>query len=137
MNMDNMNDISLKDILEMYPDASMKDIQSLVDTFDEWAGGSFDGCVSALTGKSGIDDPNVLCSWMCHEATGEWPAEKSGGDIELTWMFVTKNKTKKIVHAPVLVPGEADSDGEFVTKDKIEEVAHRWLMNYAQVDHSH
>lgn len=49
-------------------------VQALIDTWDEWAG-SFTACVGALEGKEGIDNPQALCAWLHHEATGEWPAE--------------------------------------------------------------
>ena len=49
-------------------------IQALIATWDEWAG-SFTRCVEQLTGKEGIDNPEALCAWLHHEATGLWPAE--------------------------------------------------------------
>lgn len=49
-------------------------IQALIDTWEEWAG-SFTRCVEQLQGKEGIDNPEALCAWMHHEATGNWPAE--------------------------------------------------------------
>ena len=113
-----------------------KDIDSLIDTWDTWAG-SYTGCVDALSGKPGITDPEALCAWLHHEAEGVWPGEKSKGDIELTGMIVCKDEMKRIVFAPVLIPGEADSDGEVLDAEKIEEVAHFWLSEYGQIDHSH
>ena len=117
-------------------DVSEKEVDFIIDAWDEWAG-SFTSCVDSLSGKPGITDPEALCAWMHHEATGEWPAEAKSEGAELTGMIVSKDKAKQIVYAPVLIPGEADADGEVVTKEKIEDVAHFWLSNFAQVDHSH
>lgn len=50
-------------------------VQTLIDTWDEWAG-SFTACVAALEGREGIDNPQALCAWLNHEATGKWPAEE-------------------------------------------------------------
>lgn len=50
-------------------------IQHLISSWGKWAG-SFANCVAALGNVPGINDPNALCAWMEHEATGKWPAEK-------------------------------------------------------------
>lgn len=56
---------------------------------------------------------------------------------ELTGPIIAKAATKQIAYAAVLVPGEPDSDGDAVTKEKIEQVAHNWLANYGNVDLQH
>ena len=71
--------------------------------------------------------------------------EEAGIDIankgldvcELTGPIVMKNASKRIAYAAVLVPGEADSDGETVTKEKIEQAAHEWMQSYRNVDLQH
>jgi len=61
---------------------------------------------------------------------------KKGG-LELSGPIVVKNEAKRIAYAPVLVPGEPDSDGEIVTKAQIEDKAHEWLVSYRNVDYNH
>lgn len=56
---------------------------------------------------------------------------------ELTGPIVGKSAAKRIAWAAVLVPGEEDSDGDVVSKEKIEEVAHSWLSQYGNVDLQH
>lgn len=71
--------------------------------------------------------------------------EEAGIDItnkglnacELTGPIVMKNAKKRIAYAAVLVPGEPDSDGEIVTKEKIEQAAHEWMQSYRNVDLQH
>jgi len=38
--------------------------------------GDYDDCVSRLSGKEGIDDPNALCAWLHHEVSGNWPGQE-------------------------------------------------------------
>jgi hypothetical protein len=56
---------------------------------------------------------------------------------ELTGPIVFKQAKKQIAYAAVLVPGEEDSDGEVLTAEKIEEVAHGWMATYRNIDLSH
>lgn len=67
------------------------------------------------------------------------PATKSGlaEECELTGPIVMKDDDKKIAYAAVLVPNEPDSDGEIVTKEKIEQSAHEWMLSYRNVDLGH
>lgn len=44
---------------------------------------------------------------------------------------------KRIAYAAVLVPGEPDSDGDVVSAEKIEAVAHQWLEEYRNIDLMH
>lgn len=64
-------------------------------------------------------------------------ASKGLGVCELTGPIVMKNASKRIAYAAVLVPGEPDSDGEIVTKEKIEQAAHEWMQSYRNVDLQH
>lgn len=56
---------------------------------------------------------------------------------ELAGMIVRKDEARRIVKGPVLVPGEPDSDGDVVTPEKIEQVAHRWMELYQNNDLMH
>ena len=64
-------------------------------------------------------------------------AEKMRRGLELSGPIAWKSDEKRIAYAPVLVPGEEDSDGEIVTKEKIEDSAHEWLESYRNVDYQH
>lgn len=64
-------------------------------------------------------------------------ANKGLAVCELTGPIVMKNASKRIAYAAVLVPGEPDSDGETVTKEKIEQAAHEWMQSYRNVDLQH
>jgi hypothetical protein len=64
-------------------------------------------------------------------------ASKGLNVCELTGPIVMKNASKHIAYAAVLVPGEPDSDGEVVTKEKIEQAAHEWMQSYRNVDLQH
>lgn len=56
---------------------------------------------------------------------------------ELTAPFVFKNDEKRIVYGPVLVPDEPDTDNDVVTAEKIEEVAHKFVEEYGNIDLMH
>lgn len=56
---------------------------------------------------------------------------------EIGGPIVMKNEAQRIAYAAVLVPGEPDSDGEVVTAEKIEQVAHEWMEAYRNVDLMH
>lgn len=79
------------------------------------------------------------------EDTGVRSSETAGADEvpgeetspALAGPFVKKNAAKQIAYAPVLIPGEKDSDGEEVTREKIEEVAHDFLLNHRYMDEQH
>ena len=56
---------------------------------------------------------------------------------ELTAPVVKRNDEKRIVYGPVLIPGEPDHDGDVVSTDKIEQVAHDFAEKYGNVDLMH
>ena len=56
---------------------------------------------------------------------------------ELTAPFVMKNDEKRIVYGPVLIPDEPDSDKDVVSAEKIEEVAHKFVEDYGNIDLQH
>ena len=51
-----------KQILAANPKVALKDVQALIDTWDEWAGG-FDECIKALEGQPSVDNPEALYAW--------------------------------------------------------------------------
>ncbi len=51
--------------------------------------------------------------------------------------FIQKNAAKRIAYGAVMVPGEPDSDGDVVTKDKILEVANGFMENWRYNDLMH
>lgn len=59
------------------------------------------------------------------------------GSVELTAPIVFKDEGRRIVYGPVLIPDEPDSDGDVVTAEKIEEVAHKFLKEYGTIDVQH
>lgn len=56
---------------------------------------------------------------------------------ELTAPLVYKNEEKRIVYGPVLIPDEPDTDGDVVTAEQIENVAHKFVEEYANIDLMH
>lgn len=56
---------------------------------------------------------------------------------ELTAPLVYKNEEKRIVYGPVLVPDEPDSDNDVVTAEQIENVAHKFVEEYGNIDLMH
>jgi hypothetical protein len=56
---------------------------------------------------------------------------------ELTAPVVKRNDEKRIVYGPVLIPGEPDHDGDIVSIDKIEQVAHDFAEKYGNIDLMH
>ncbi|RLC34522.1 MAG: hypothetical protein DRZ76_02540 [Candidatus Nealsonbacteria bacterium] len=122
--------------------STIKDIDALIDTWGSWAGG-YTECVEALSDKPGIDNPEALCAWLHFQAEGKWPGEKrkENEGAELTGPIIKKTGKQRIVYAAVLVPGEPDLDadkGEKILSEKeIEEVAHKWMEEYGNIDYMH
>jgi len=56
---------------------------------------------------------------------------------ELTAPIVYKNDEKRIVFGPVLIPDEPDSDGDVVSAEHIEQVAHKFVEEYGNIDLQH
>lgn len=72
----------------------------------------------------------AACSVIYADATA-----KSYGD--LTAPIAWKDDAKRIVYGPVLVPDIPDSDGDTVTAEKIERVAHKFMEEYRLMEHMH
>lgn len=56
---------------------------------------------------------------------------------ELTAPLVYKNEEKRIVYGPVLIPDEPDTDNDVVTAEQIENVAHKFVEEYGNIDLMH
>ena len=56
---------------------------------------------------------------------------------ELAGPLVAKDDDRQVAYAPVLVPGEPDLDGDVLTAEKIEKVAHEWLERFRAHDVRH
>lgn len=73
---------ALKDFLEAegVPIQEQGNISNIINTFSKWAGGKHSGCVLALRGKPGIENPDKLCAWLKDRATGKttWRHEGKG-----------------------------------------------------------
>ena len=51
--------------------------------------------------------------------------------------IVHKDLDKRIVYGPVLIPDVPDSDGDVISAEKIESVAHRFMEEYRLMEHMH
>lgn len=105
--------------------------------FGPWE--SFEECVADMMQHYDEETAQKVCAALHHKLTGEWPGQSSpvAKGAELAGPIVRKNEAQRIAYAPVLVPGEADSDGEILTKDEIERVAHEWMASYRNTDVHH
>ena len=56
---------------------------------------------------------------------------------ELTAPIVYKNDEQRIVFGPVLIPNEPDTDGDVVSAEHIETVAHKFVEEYGNIDLQH
>lgn len=89
-------------------------------------------CMSDDKVRSEFPDENQRAG-VCMTA---WEsAQKRGGDLTAPIMW--KDEARRIVYGPVLVPDIEDSDGDVVTADKIEKVAHKFLEDYGLMEHMH
>lgn len=57
--------------------------------------------------------------------------------MELTAPIVLKDLDRRIVYGPVLIPDVPDSDGDVVSAEKVESVAHRFMEEYRIMEHMH
>lgn len=65
----------------------------------------------------------------------------NGNSAELTGPIFKADEKQRIVYAAVLVPGEPDHDFEkgekLLTAEEIEQVAHKWMEDYGNIDYMH
>lgn len=54
-------------------------ISAIIAKWGSWAG-SFDKCVSTISGKPGISDAKSLCAWIHKRAEGKWPAQHQASE---------------------------------------------------------
>ena len=86
----------------------------------------------------------ALKTYLYYKAEGEWPAEKNREErkgTELTGPIFKKEEKQRIVYAAVLIPGEPDLDADkgekILTAEEVEEVAHKWMLEYGNIDYMH
>jgi len=78
--------------------------------------------------------------FMIKNITGKYPqinVSKKSKEIRGTILKQEDEEEKMIVSGAVLIPDEEDTDGDVISKEKIEEVAHEWMLNYRNVDLQH
>lgn len=56
---------------------------------------------------------------------------------EFTAPIVLKEEDRKIVNGPVLIPDEPDTDNDVVSEEQIENVAHKFVEEYGNIDLQH
>lgn len=56
---------------------------------------------------------------------------------DLAGPIVYKENMKQIITAPVLVPGEADHDGDILSEEQIEDVSIEFMEKYRNIDYQH
>ena len=145
----NLNSADFTEITDLFmnenPNVSVKSISEAVVKWDQFKNDQ-EACIKELSSISDIDNPEAFYGWMKYHADGlledgEFSSSKSNENenngLELTGPIVFKNARKRIAYAAVLIPGEIDSDGESVTAEKIEEVAHEWMEHYRNIDLQH
>lgn len=72
------------------------------------------------------------------EDTVELPVTDETTEVaQLSGPIARKDDYQRLVYAPVLVPGEPDVDDDRLTPQKIQEVAHDFLMNHRYMDEQH
>jgi len=134
------NDLLLAEALLKNPKLSMKDIEAIIEDFDNWEK-DLDSFVVELSCKENIINVQALGKWLGN-VKDETPVAKSQPPAwkhkcSIVGPIVTKQEELRIVTAPVLVPGEQDSDGEVVTKEQVEKVALEFMEQYQIIDIGH
>ena len=59
------------------------------------------------------------------------------GIIERKVPIIKINQKKRIVYGIVYAPQEADAHNHFMSRDEIENMAHRWMMSSRKMDEQH
>lgn len=90
-------------------------------------------------GEYSFDNDNVIVGEL-KEVDLVYIQKRLGG-AELTGPIFKKEEKQRIVYAAVLVPGEPDHDfdkGEkLLSETEIEQVAHKWMEDYGNIDYMH
>jgi hypothetical protein len=136
-----MEEYLLAEALLRNPDLNMKSVEEIIDAYENW-GGSHEEFVAELSCKAEIHSVEALGKWLKpKEKEEDEPAPKAEKDwtnkCEIVGPIVIKNDEKRIATAPVLVPGEEDTDGETVTKERVEDVALEFMEHYQIIDVGH
>jgi len=115
-----------------------KDLKPVEEVFLEK---SIDRNLDNITAKSiikGEYNNPVIDIIMYKNKTGKYPEIKAyPKNKNLMGNILVKNEEDRIVEGPVLIPNEEDHDGDIINKQKIEEVAHEWMLNYRNLDLQH
>ena len=64
-------------------------------------------------------------------------AKSDEQEIEVQFEFVEKSEFQQIVYGIALIPDQVDSQGDTITKEQIEKVAHQFMMDCRQNDLQH
>lgn len=94
---------------------------------------------------SAVDRPAQDSEWLIAKNAEDPDGDRHRWQSEVT-LYVRKDdagsddgerEAKQIAFAPVLVPKEADKDGDVIPKPAIEDAAHKYLAEYRKVDSDH
>lgn len=95
---------------------------------------------------SAVDEPAQDSEWLIAKDATDPDGSKHRWQTE-TRLYVSKSskddvsadddEVKQVAFAPVLVPKEADKQGDVIPKPTIESAAHRYLTEYRKVDSDH
>ena len=94
---------------------------------------------------SAVDRPAQDSEWLIAKNAEDPEGDRHRWQSEVT-LYVRKDdadgedgdgEAKQIAFAPVLVPKEADKDGDVIPKPAIEDAAHTYLAEYRKVDSDH
>lgn len=64
------------------------------------------------------------------------PIEEEAGNV-IKGTILKQYNDQQIVEGAVLIPDEPDHDGDVISKEKIEKVAHEWMLKYRNIDLQH
>jgi len=98
--------------------------------------------------KDHVEDKGMneaLKVYLHYNEKGEYPGEEGKKEedksVELTGPIFKKTEKQRIVYAAVLVPGEPDLDADkgekILTEEEVEQVAHKWMEEYGNIDYMH
>lgn len=104
------------------------------------------GAEEILTGLevefvSAVDEPAQDSEWVIAKDATDPEGDRHRWQSSTT-LYVRKDDTgnddvKQVAFAPVLIPKEADKQGDVIPKPAIEDAAHKYLAEYRKVDSDH